>query len=538
MVKLCFFGGQNEIGGNKILLDDGQTKIFLDFGQSFSNEGKYFEAPFLSPQNIDDLRLVGAIPNVEGLYKNAGFLPQYDEKGFVGICGKGESKTVDAILISHAHLDHAGYLGVVRPDIKIYGSHITKRFLELRRDISEGWAIKYDLDSFVGLDEEQTFQIGSAQVTHIGVDHSIPGASAFIIKIGGLTIGYSGDLRLHGRRPELTENFVKIAQNAQLDYFLCEGTRISDGSVKQTGLDCATEDILEVDAERHSLSSEEEVASKLREILNKSNGLVVYDGSPADMDRVEMVIEIAREKGRRVLIDAKKAYIANGINALFGHYPSLEQFKDCMLLLGRKKEKTLKPKTSTRPQKVKDPERELQKDSLREAWDLCPDMYIEAFDDGRLPYERDIMSVFEGLPGSKKRIVWGPLREDIIKHQDEFLLYTSFGPLSLMHMGNKNNDKKLGGTYVYGKAEPFCEEMEISFNKLKNWIGLYGMNLEYAHTSGHANRADLDYIVNKIKPKYLIPIHTTKADDFCIFYTNVVKNKAFLELTPEGPKDM
>lgn len=33
MTSLTFYGGINEIGGNKILLDDNGTRIFLDFGQ-------------------------------------------------------------------------------------------------------------------------------------------------------------------------------------------------------------------------------------------------------------------------------------------------------------------------------------------------------------------------------------------------------------------------------------------------------------------------------------------------------------------------
>jgi ribonuclease J len=36
MVKLTFYGGVNEIGGNKILLEDKKTRIILDFGQSFT----------------------------------------------------------------------------------------------------------------------------------------------------------------------------------------------------------------------------------------------------------------------------------------------------------------------------------------------------------------------------------------------------------------------------------------------------------------------------------------------------------------------
>jgi len=42
MSKLTFFGGVNETGGNKILLEDQGTKIFLDFGMSFDQDGKFF----------------------------------------------------------------------------------------------------------------------------------------------------------------------------------------------------------------------------------------------------------------------------------------------------------------------------------------------------------------------------------------------------------------------------------------------------------------------------------------------------------------
>jgi mRNA degradation ribonuclease J1/J2 len=33
---LAFYGGINEIGGNKVLVKDGDTRIFFDFGMSFS----------------------------------------------------------------------------------------------------------------------------------------------------------------------------------------------------------------------------------------------------------------------------------------------------------------------------------------------------------------------------------------------------------------------------------------------------------------------------------------------------------------------
>jgi ribonuclease J len=42
MVKLTFYGGVNEIGGNKILLEDRKTRVFFDFGQSFTFGADYF----------------------------------------------------------------------------------------------------------------------------------------------------------------------------------------------------------------------------------------------------------------------------------------------------------------------------------------------------------------------------------------------------------------------------------------------------------------------------------------------------------------
>ncbi len=40
MTSLTFYGGVNEIGGNKILLEDKDTRVFLDFGKSFSRRAK------------------------------------------------------------------------------------------------------------------------------------------------------------------------------------------------------------------------------------------------------------------------------------------------------------------------------------------------------------------------------------------------------------------------------------------------------------------------------------------------------------------
>ena len=42
MTNITFHGGVNDIGGNKFLVEDKGTKILMDFGMSFTDEGKFF----------------------------------------------------------------------------------------------------------------------------------------------------------------------------------------------------------------------------------------------------------------------------------------------------------------------------------------------------------------------------------------------------------------------------------------------------------------------------------------------------------------
>jgi ribonuclease J len=70
MVKLTFYGGVNEIGGNKILLEDKGTKIFLDFGRSFTFGSEFFTS-WLQPRGLNglgDYFEFNLLPKISGLY--------------------------------------------------------------------------------------------------------------------------------------------------------------------------------------------------------------------------------------------------------------------------------------------------------------------------------------------------------------------------------------------------------------------------------------------------------------------------------------
>jgi len=197
--SLTFYGGVNEIGGNKILLDDKDTKIFLDFGKSFSRRAKFFEE-YINPRTsngIVDFITMGLVPDISGVYRD----------DLMELAGrKKEKPEIDAVLLSHAHSDHADYISFLHQDIPIYMGktcHLILQALEERstrtieREILnfkprpysvKEKPIERKIETFTTGDK---FKIGCMEIEPIHVDHSVPGAYGFIIYTSSGPIVYS-----------------------------------------------------------------------------------------------------------------------------------------------------------------------------------------------------------------------------------------------------------------------------------------------------------------------------------------------------------
>src|SRR5207244_2914555 len=63
----------------------------------------------------------------------------------------------------------------------------------------------------------------------IEVDHSVPTSFGFIIQAEDKKIAYTGDLRMHGRRPEQTEHFLNLLRLNHIDVLITEGTHVEPG---------------------------------------------------------------------------------------------------------------------------------------------------------------------------------------------------------------------------------------------------------------------------------------------------------------------
>ena len=50
--------------------------------------------------------------------------------------------------------------------------------------------------------------------------------------------------------------------------------------------------------------------------------------------------------------------------------------------------------------------------------------------------------------------------------------------------------------------------MEVSYERMMNWINKFQLRFIQAHCSGHINGYDLKEMITMIQPKQLLPIHT------------------------------
>lgn len=434
MTTVTFCGGVGEIGGNKFLVRYGSTSVFLDFGRNFAREKEFYEEPFLRPRSKDHLVKLGIIPQIPGIYKE-----------------EDEDAVIDGIVLSHAHTDHGDSVRYLKDDFPIYCGATTKQIILAREysGISQGeYAIgKYPWDkddkcyrqecykAFEELKDGSSRSVGDMTVTQFGVDHSTPGACGTILESPDSTIVYTGDIRVHGRRKDLTERFVEATKEHEPDALLIEGTNLLEGR----------------------MDSEEDVLAKATEIAKSTKGMVMTGFANADLDRARTFLEVARSSDRKLILSAKQAYIIHSLRNLGGQDLLSLEDDDVAIFLKSKKR--------------------------------------------RAPFERELEA-----ESSYEILEAADVREVQRKALLAFTLYDMNETFEIQPMA--------GSSYILSASEPFNEEMEISYEKLCNWLKHLGMPLYHAHASGHARPFELRKMIAEIAPRIVIPIHTSSPEHY------------------------
>lgn len=470
MTNITFHGGVNDIGGNKFLVESKGTKIFMDFGMSFYQEGKFFSQS-LKPRtsnSLGDLFELGILPKINGLYRR-------DYAKHMGF-GGNEDTEIDAVLLTHAHVDHCAYIEYLRDDIPIYCSEESKlimknfdetgsdQYLTLKEKFKVDKNAKGEISRVTGdkaaiprrieiFQSGKNFTVDSIEVEPLPVDHSIPGVHGFILHTAKGSIGNTADLRFHGRRKNDTKKFVQRCAESDLDVLLCEGTRVD-----------APASITEYDVE-------EEVSK----IVNATKGLAICGYPVRDLDRLLSFYIAAKNTNRDLVIDMKQAYL-------------LKLFHESESLRGKYPAPT---------------DKNIKIYIQRGSWGLL-DKDLAMFSEKQLYIDYGIWQrEFLEYPNAVDY-------RDIQKRQNQYIFYCSdFRLQDLIDVKPAE-----GATYIRSLTEPFNTEMELKEDQVKNWFVHFGMitkdqDWHQIHVSGHGDQEQIKHIVENTDAKSLIPIHTT-----------------------------
>lgn len=289
MICITAYGGVDHIGGNKILLEDGDTRIFLDFGEPFNMKDEFFVdwlVPRESRTGLKDYFFFDLMPQIKGLY---------GEKWLKDTDLKYSKPEFDAIFISHMHFDHAMHLKFVDDKIPVYLGAAADAIRQ-SWEATGGTGVSFGDHDFKTFRTGSKINIGSVEVEPIHVDHSVPGAYGFLVHTSAGSVVYTGDLRLHGPRSDMTREFVNRAAAEKPVALICEGTRVSP---KDSRVDL----------------SEKEVEEKARKLVTSSKKLAIVSFYPKDVDRMRTYRDVAKATGRKFVVSTKVAHLLESLKS-------------------------------------------------------------------------------------------------------------------------------------------------------------------------------------------------------------------------------
>ncbi len=504
MPTITLYGGAGMIGGNKILLEDGDSRLFFDFGTTFKTRDLYFEE-YLNPRSgagVLDLLEMDLLPPLEGLYR-----PDLVPGGEVWErCrdrpGYRELERVDGVLVSHAHVDHTGYISFLREETPIYASALTAFIARAMQDsgqsdferevcyinprVLEGAYLKTERESyrqrpfrFMGASalgpEAQEFwtrsprkrkglttapfdiapdRAGKLPVRFFPVDHSVYGAGAWAAETSAGWVVYSGDVRWHGAAAEDTRRFIDAVASLRPRLLLCEGTRIpKDAEASEPELRNYTE---------------RDVFDRALKHVRAEQGLVIADFGPRSIERLEAFLEIADQTKRKLVVLAKDAYLLEAMRLVSRSVPGLSNSQHMLVY-----------------------------EDLR--------YRIEAWEEG-------LRDRFENRLISAQQVHNSP--------GDYILCFSFWDAKNLIDINVQ------GGLYIYSSSEAYTEEQEMDFERLRNWLGHFGIGSvglpnkrgqsiadlpeeeQGLHASGHASADDIMTFVKEIGSRTVVPVHT------------------------------
>lgn len=283
-MKLIIHRGTHEIGGSCVELcsNSGKTHVIVDVGMPLiASNGSAFEWRRYKDLSEEQLMEQRVLPAVNGLYSH-------------------QKPSVSAVIISHAHQDHYGFVRFLHPDIPLYMSLGTKSLAEVSNVF---------LDTGVNLDQVETFmmwqpfQVKEFTITPYLMDHSAPDAAAFLVEADGQRLFYTGDFRGHGRKRILLQKFLE--------------NPISD-------INCLVMEGSMIRRDEGPYTNEEAVEKAIYDVISSQQSYTFVFCSSQNLDRLVSIYRAVKRARKTFIIDLYTAFILDKLSSISSNIPQFD----------------------------------------------------------------------------------------------------------------------------------------------------------------------------------------------------------------------
>lgn len=286
-MKIIIHRGTHEIGGTCVEISTENSRIILDFGMPLSDgHGGEFNERALEGESVEILLKKKVLYPIKGLYIN-------------------DTPSVDAILISHSHKDHYGFLKYAHPDIPVYMSPGARKLINVLNVFIHSKS-RLELKNTKEVRDHESFSIGDFKITPYLVDHSAFDAMAFLIedKVSGQSLFYSGDFRAAGWKSKLFDRFIANPPKG-VTALLLEGTMM--------------------EREAGQYPAEEDILTRMVELIRETDKKVIFACcSGQNIDRIVTFYKATRKTGSLLVFDPYTACVLKSIETPNSRIPQMD----------------------------------------------------------------------------------------------------------------------------------------------------------------------------------------------------------------------
>lgn len=245
--SISFLGGVGEIGMNMYVYETENTAIIVDCGVMFADNN---------------------FPGIDYVIPDFEYLDRIKDK-------------VKALFITHGHEDHVGAVPFLLRgfNVPVYGGRLSLGILEQKR------GAKKVSPTLRSVSARQEVTEGDFTVKFLPVTHSIGDTYALYIKCGDFSALHCSDFKIDqspaGGEPFNPSDFTALADEG-LTALLVDSTNAMNEGFTQ---------------------SESSIKNDVKKVFRNATGRIFFTSFSSNIDRFRQILEIARECGRKVVLE-------------------------------------------------------------------------------------------------------------------------------------------------------------------------------------------------------------------------------------------